>query len=255
MRSLIKYVQQRLRKAGLDIRRFVPQNEPGEWGRPIGELEKFFEDLIQRGFKPKGIVDVGAHSGAWTRSALSYFPGAASIMIEPQVEMAPHLASIVAEYPGSAHVQAGAGRVAGELVQTIWSDFAGSSFLPPTEENRLASGEQRPTRIVTIDEILAERPDFSPDLIKLDVQGFELEALAGAASTFGRTEVYILEAALYVFEKGMPLAREVIHFMADRGYELYDVPGFGRRPSDGAVAHLDLAFARSRGVLRKNDIW
>jgi hypothetical protein len=65
--------------------------------------------------------------------------------------------------------------------------------------------------------ILSEHPDFHPDLVKLDIQGFELKALMGATSTFSRTEMFIMEVSLFEFFNGQPLAREVIAFMAERG--------------------------------------
>jgi hypothetical protein len=89
----------------------------------------------------------------------------------------------------------------------------------------------------------------------LDVQGFELEALAGAEQTFGTTEVFILETSLFRFMPRMPLTREVVIFMSDRGYELYDIVSYARRPYDGALGQVDLAFVRREGMLRGNSSW
>ena len=65
----------------------------------------------------------------------------------------------------------------------------------------------------------------------------------------------ILEVSLFEFMAGQPVAREVITFMGDRGYEIYDVPGFLRRPFDGALGQMDLAFVRTQGVLRSKHDW
>ena len=45
----------------------------------------------------------------------------------------------------------------------------------------------------------------------------------------------MLETSLFAFMPGQPLVREVIDFFFQRGYELYDIPGYLRRPSDGAL--------------------
>jgi len=64
-----------------------------------------------------------------------------------------------------------------------------------------------------------------------------------------------METSLYAFLPGLPLLREVIDFMAERDYEVYDVAGYIRRPVDAALGQLDVAFARRRGFLRQHDRW
>lgn len=232
-----------------------PHVKPGEPGRPIANIRMFLEDIQARGFNPQGIIDVGANRGNWTRMAKSVFPHARVLMIEPQEEMRHSLEELRRSFNSVEYVQAGAGRESGELVQTIWEDLAGSSFLPEVCDDKLADGTQRKTPIVTIDDLLNERESFVPDLVKLDIQGFELEALRGATSTFGTTQVFILETSLYHFMKGMPTTADCINFMAERGYELYDVTEFLRRPLDGALGQIDLAFALRGGALRSSDGW
>ena len=80
-------------------------------------------------------------------------------------------------------------------------------------------------------------------------------AAIGCPSIFGKTEVFVLETSLYAFLDDIPLLREVIQFMAERGYEIYDVAGQIRRPIDGALGQLDIAFARRNGFLRQHDLW
>ena len=251
-------VQNLLGKFGYAIRRTSTLHgyNPGSATRPIGEVNLFLEDIRARGFIPQGIIDVGAHRGEWTRLALSIFPGAPILMIEPQDEMEVFLSAITKAAPNCHFIKAGAGRKTGELVQTIWEDYAGSSFLPATDTQLAQAGKQRKTQIVTLDSVLAQDyPKFVPDLVKLDIQGFELEALSGAETLFGRTEVFILEVSLFQFMPNQPIAREVISFMSARGYELYDIPGRCRRPYDGALGQLDVAFVKANGSFRKVTNW
>ena len=150
---------------------------------------------------------------------------------------------------------AGAGKESGALYQTIWADRAGSSFLPPATESLVARGAQRLTPMITVDDALDARPSFAPELVKLDVQGFELEVLKGAQRHFQRTEVFILETSLFRFLPNQPLAVDCIHFMEERGYDIYDVTGFLRRPYDNALGQIDLAFAKRAGKLRRSNSW
>jgi FkbM family methyltransferase len=228
-------------------------------GGQIGKIVGFFRGIQARGFTPRGIIDVGANRGDWARLALSIFPDASVIMIEPQDEMQPYLSKLCSSVAGCHYVKAGAGREVGELVQTIWPDLAGSSFLPEPDTSQLQSGWQRKTRVVTIDSLLSETyPEFAPDVVKLDIQGFELEALSGAKTTFGRTEVFIVETSLFRFLPHQPVMREVISFMFDRGYELYDITGYERRPYDSALAEaapLCVVLHQRRNQGRESFLW
>lgn len=232
-----------------------PEAVPGDKRRPIAKIQLFLEDLSARGFKPKGIIDVGAHRGDWTKMALRVFPQARVMMVEPQEELKPDLTAVCRLHPNVEFLATGAGRQQGELVQTIWSDLAGSSFLPETSEKRLGNGTQRITPVTTIDEILAERPEFTPELLKIDTQGFELEVLSGAKSLLGMAELIILETSLYQFVPGMPVTFDCIKFMEENGYVLYDITEYLRRPLDGALGQVDLAFALRNGRLRQSNAW
>jgi len=43
--------------------------------------------------------------------------------------------------------------------------------------------------------------------------------------------------------------------MLERGYVVYDFPGFSRRELDGALGQCDVCFVKSNGFLRKSNIW
>ncbi len=43
--------------------------------------------------------------------------------------------------------------------------------------------------------------------------------------------------------------------MFERGYVIYDIPGYLRRPLDGALAQLDICFVKSNSFLRNSIKW
>jgi FkbM family methyltransferase len=151
----------------------------------------------------------------------------------------------------------GAGREISELVLTIWEDTYGSSYTVPKNEEYIKSGKQRITPIKTVDSILIELgPTFKPDLVKIDVQGFELEVLEGSKSLFGITEVFLVETTLLVADHPIwPSTRRVIDYMGEKGYEIYDITSYLRKPSDGSLGQVDFAFVKAGGIFRQNLDW
>ena len=231
------------RRFGLEIRRSK---------RSIGNMESFLSHLKSVGFTPRRILDVGAHKGDWSRLAHRYFPKATFVMIEPQVEMAQCLDSFCKEVPGSTWKLAGAGASPGEMELTVWPGFAGSSVLLTSNNNK--SYERRQIPIITIDSLFEEAVEL-PQLAKLDIQGFELSALAGSTKLLGQTECFIVEVSLFKAIPEAPVFHDIVSFFHSHQYKVYDIPGHLRRPLDNALGQVDLAFVREGGSLDRDQRW
>jgi FkbM family methyltransferase len=218
----IKDVGKRLvNRAGYEIRKRQPA---ASHLRPLGDQDSVFADFKARGFDPALIFDIGAAGGTWTEAVRPIFPKARFVTVEPR------------EIGFEPTIRAAVGAEEGTATLTDWE--TGSTLLT-TEP---AAGNKYQVPLTTLDRLAGQ---FGmPDLVKLDVEGFELEALKGAGDLLGHTELFVIEIALYRFS-GRPMIHEVVPFMADRGYFVYDVAGFIRRPFDGAIGMMDLCFARS----------
>ena len=253
----LRHINKVLNKWGFNIARTVPEAMPGSSGRPVGNMYTLLQDLATRGIDCKSIVDVGANKGLWSMMAKAVFPDARFLLIEPQLEMEEPLHKICSQYPQMQYVLAGAGPENTEMVLTVWKDLLGSSLLPPTEQGLQNSGQQRTIPIVTIDSLLQQMQFPLPQLVKMDIQGFEIEALKGATTLLGHTEVFILEVSLIPFDNhpDLPLLYDVVQFMQQRGYVTYDFAGFGRRPYDGALGQCDICFVKESGSLRRSNKW
>lgn len=253
MKGLIKKA---LQFFGYDILKLNPF-PPGAAQRPVGDMKKLLEDMKVRGLNCKSIMDVGANVSDWSRMAKEVFHDARYCLIEPQVEMEPYLKAFCQISKGSVYFLAGAGKRVEEKALTVWDDMAGSSFLPPENDDLKISGKQRVINMISIDSIIEDKLFDVPEIVKLDVQGYELEALKGAEKIFGKTEVFILEVSLFAFSDvpGIPLFADVIKFMNDRDYVVYDFPGFSRRPLDGALAQCDVCFVKKNSFLRASNDW
>jgi FkbM family methyltransferase len=231
------------RDCGLEIRRLK---------KTIGVMEGFLRHLKAVGFKPKSVLDVGGNKAEWSEEARRFFPDAKFILIEPQMELEPHLKAFCAKSPGSVYKLAGAGREPGEMELIVWSESTRSSMLFRPEKD--SPREIRRVPIITIDSLFENTADL-PQLAKLDIQGYELEALAGATKLFGHTECFIVEINMYERVASVPQFSDVVAFFADRDYKVYDIPGDLRRPLDNALWAVDLAFVRKGGMFDRYKTW
>jgi hypothetical protein len=89
-----------------------------------------------------------------------------------------------------------------------------------------------------------------PLLLKLDVQGYELEVLRGASHTLRHTEVMVLELSLLEYNRGAPLMAEVLAEVNAMGYAIYDICGQHRRDESRVLLQMDAIFVRESSPLR-----
>ena len=141
--------------------------------------------LYARFVKPGDVVfDIGAHVG--DRVAAFRALGARVVAVEPQPALARVLRLIYGRDKDVAVVQAAVGRAPGETELLLNVDNPTVSTLS-TDFVRAAQGsagweEQRWTRrvhvpVTTLDALIAAHG--APAFVKIDVEGFEAEALAG----------------------------------------------------------------------------
>lgn len=109
-------------------------------------------------------------------------------------------------------------------------------------------------RIETLPEVLAATGLRGCDFLKLDLQGHELEALAGAGPLFGTTEVIMTEVSwLRIGE--VPILHEVMTEFVAHGYRPYDIVGQNYRRLDRALWQTDVIFVRENSRLLASRVW
>jgi FkbM family methyltransferase len=65
--------------------------------------------------------------------------------------------------------------------------------------------------------------NISVSILKMDVQGFEMEVLKGATETLKRTHVIVLEINNHDGYKGAPTYFDIDDFLRQKGFQLYDL--------------------------------
>jgi alpha-beta hydrolase superfamily lysophospholipase len=90
-----------------------------------------------------------------------------------------------------------------------------------------------------------------PALLKVDVQGAEIDVLRGSESTLDNFEVIVLEVGMIETYVGQPIFHEYIAYMAQRDFVVYDIihTGYG---DTGSLNQIDLVFVKRTGQFRQD---
>ena len=209
-----------------------------------------FSGLVAAGLAPRTILDVGAALGDWSHTAAQAFPAARVVLVEPLAEFTPVLRSLAAGLATADVVEAAAGATAGERTLNVHADLVGSSLLRESEGPQV-DGVPRTVRTVALDGLAKELELEPPYLLKLDVQGAELDVLAGATGVVGDSLAIHAEVSFFPFFEGGATFEAVVAALRERGFVVYDVLNLSRRPLDGALAQADLLFVPEESPTRR----
>jgi FkbM family methyltransferase len=214
----------------------------------VRDMQTRLKILRQAGFSCTGAVDAGAYRGDWTREFWNVFPRMPVLLVEPQPSLSSQLLTLAANTPGS------------QVLTAALSDKMGSAVFTLQETNsRIRTGESTDGESIcvtcsTLVDILAARPEFNPNLLKLDLQGHELQAMRGAGDALSSFEVIIAEMSVIPIGD-VPAFAEVNRFFELQGYKLYDVLPMYDRPLDGALWQLDAFYVRHGSPLIASNAW
>jgi FkbM family methyltransferase len=213
-----------------------------------GLLKNFYTVLKEINFTPSHIVDVGANHGTWTREALRYFPDAYFTLLEPQYWMKDSIKDLLDTNNKVRFHAVGAGEKAGSFRFTLVDRDDSCSFIYTEEEARQRGFRQIEVPVVTLNDFLGDQNTPLPDIIKIDAEGLDISVLKGASHFFGRTEVFMAEAGVVC--KTIPNNfLEVINFMDQNGYRLFEITDLNRPFKPTVLWLTELVFVKKNGVI------
>jgi FkbM family methyltransferase len=207
--------------------------------------------LSYLGFQPNVIIDVGVADGTWP--LMNAFPSSRFLWIEPLSEYEDSLKKLSSIFRGN-YLLAAAGRQNGKVKINVHCDLTGSSLFKELDSKE-ADGFEREVAMVRLDDLIEPFSLKGSLLLKVDVQGAELEVLGGAEQLLRECEVVILETSFFNFQKGSPDFFDIITFMKSKGFVVYDLFDGHNRPIDNALAQKDVLFVKEKGFLRKTHNW
>jgi FkbM family methyltransferase len=206
-------------------------------------------NLKVNGFDPRTVFDIGVARG--TPDLYAAFPRAKYWLFDPTRESLAYMRELTRT------LDAEVVNVAlGDRKCTLTIDVR-TNMSEATLFEEIGVADSKVKYEVDVERFDSIVTDFErPALCKIDVQGAELMVLRGMGTRLRGIEVVIVEVSTIVtLHGGAPEAIEVIKFMDEAGFSIYDICGVARRPLDRAMAQTDIVFCRRQSRLRSDKRW
>lgn len=178
--------------------------------------------VLRRFCVPTIAYDVGANYGQWSYVLHQVCGLRHVVMFEPQAACRERLIGLRLDgaekifYPyalgdrdGTLYLKGG-----GASASVLEAGGAQLRYFPGSVE----PGESEPVSVRRLDAVYEEDRLPVPDLIKIDVQGFELNVLQGAHTMLQHVRCLVLELSLRTFYEQQPRLSELLRFLEDSDF-------------------------------------
>lgn len=215
----------------------------------IGEC---LQHLARLGYAPRQIIDGGAHLGWFALEARAVFPAATVHLVEPQPACRAALEAMAADRRYVFHPYALTS--APGTVSMTCSDApnTGALIARSAARSTQATVSVEASTLDLLFSAICQSSDRT--LLKLDLQGHELQALEGASVLLKSIEVTLVEVPFFG-EAGQPTAFDIVAFFDRSGFDLFDIASLSGRPRDDRLREGDLVFVRRGSPLSTDAAW
>ena len=172
------------------------------------------------------ILDVGGGQATTAQLFSHYFPTTPVYIFEPILSNFKEIEKQAVGQTTWTLINKAVGNTVGETFINVASRVTASSLLEMNADTEgygdlLVLEKREAIKVTTLD---AEIPSNLPvSILKMDVQGFELEVLKGATATLKRTHIIILEINNHDGYKNAPTYFELDDFLRRANFQLYDL--------------------------------
>ncbi len=206
-------------------------------------------EAVLRNLSCNTVVDVGANRGQFALVAHRCFPAAHIVCFEPLSGPAQKLRQVFAGTSAVVIHQFAIGANAGAALVHVARHDDSSSLLPITSlQTDIFPGTEEcrtePAKIQRLDAVLETADIEPPALLKVDVQGYEMQVLQGCGDLLDRFTYLYVEASFVPLYGGQALAEEVISFLRSRRFRLQGISNVSVDAA-GRSVQADFLFANA----------
>jgi FkbM family methyltransferase len=203
-------------------------------------------EVVLRKLSCNTVIDVGSNRGQFALVARHCFPNAAIFAFEPLPEPAAVFRRLFAMDKAATLHNSAIGPEAKQCTMHVSESDDSSSLLPISSlQEELFPGtsevESVDVSVAPLDSFLRNKDIVRPAMLKLDVQGFELDALRGCESLLASFEWVYCECSFVELYSGQKLAADIIEWLSDREFRIQGMynPSYDR---NGKAIQADFLF-------------
>lgn len=205
-------------------------------------------DAILAGLQLRTVVDIGANRGQFALCIRRLYPQAQIYSFEPLSKPARSWVRNFGSDPRARLFNKAIAAQTGAATMTVSRWDVSSSLLPfaQAQHDNFPLTEEASREVVATTDLetcLDEQAIQDRALLKLDVQGFELDALKGCGALLDKFQFVYVEASFIELYVGQALATEVIAFLLARGFKLMCVANLSHGKSIRPI-QADFLFSR-----------
>lgn len=218
---------------------------------PIFSVSSFViaNRLKQLGIEFQTIIDVGANQGQFSVAISKLFPSAKIICIEADDKVIKKLKKNINNLNFQI-INSAVGNYCGYAKFNVNNDSQVSSLLELGSERikyypKSHVLNKKEIRINKLDNLLKKIQINRTSLLKIDVQGYELNVLKGAKSSLKKIDWCLIEIALANLYEDEPSIEEIILFMNKLSFKFHSILNYHLSPDGKKIIEIDALFRRN----------
>ena len=191
--------------------------------------------LSKKGIQPKTVIDVGVHNEG-TPELYEIFPNAKHLLIEPVKEFERDILKFCKKIKDVEYIRAAASNKSGfsklEIKRTkyVHAGIVGDVY---NSESGMDEKDVDIVKVITLDELVKNKKINGPYLIKVDVDGRDMEVIQGGIKTLKETNCVIIEALFPKIGETIVLLEKNVFFL----WSIVDI-----RFRNESLMQIDLVF-------------
>ena len=208
----------------------------------LNHFKRFYHYKKQYNYSPKKILDIGALDGRWTVCLSQIYENANFLMIEANKDMEKILEKIGHKF----------------IISVLSDDLKDANYykLPGNAGNGLyfeknsVNPEIQIVKTSTLNTLLDKNNTYN--IIKLDVQGSELDILRGGMGFLERADFVLSECSLIEYNLGGPFFQDQLAFFESNNYKFVDIIDL-LYDKKGQLIQIDVLFQNNKFNLNANN--